>query len=93
MNIQPIAYYRSQLPTKFGVPRQSGLVPELVGRVIFEPEFCNADALRGIGGFDYLWLIWGFSACNFRPVKRAELFWAALRNGFAVFTVQKGVNL
>lgn len=61
MNIQPIAYYRSQLPTKFGVPRQSGLVPELVGRVIFEPEFCNADALRGIGGFDYLWLIWGFS--------------------------------
>ena len=61
MNIRPIAYYRSQLPTKFGVPRQSGLVPELVGRVIFEPEFCNADALRGIGGFDYLWLIWGFS--------------------------------
>ena len=61
MNIQPIAYYRSQLPTKFGVPRQSGLVPELVGRIVFEPEYANADALRGIEGFDYLWLIWEFS--------------------------------
>lgn len=61
MNIKPIAYYRSQLPTKFGVPRQSGLVPELVGRIVFEPEYANADALRGIEGFDYLWLIWEFS--------------------------------
>ncbi len=61
MNIQPIAYYHSQLTTKFGVPRQSGLVPELVGRILFEPGYCNADALRGIEGFDYLWLIWGFS--------------------------------
>ena len=61
MEIQPIAYYHSSLPTKFGVPRQSGLVPELMGRVIFEPEYCNADALRGIEGFDYLWLIWEFS--------------------------------
>ena len=61
MNIQPIAYYRSQLSTKFGVPRQSGLVPELVGRIVFEPEYSNADALRGIEGFDYLWLIWQFT--------------------------------
>lgn len=61
MNIKPIAYYRSQLPTKFGVPRQSGLVPELVGRIVFESEYANADALRGIEGFDYLWLIWEFS--------------------------------
>ena len=61
MEIKPIAYYRSQLPTKFGVPRQSGLVPELVGRILFEPEYANADALRGIEGFDYLWLIWEFS--------------------------------
>ena len=61
MNIQPIAYYHSQLTTKFGVPRQSGLVPELVGRIVFEPEYANADALRGIEGFDYLWLIWEFS--------------------------------
>ena len=61
MNILPIAYYRSQLTTKFGVPRQSGLVPELVGRIVFEPEYANAAALRGIEGFDYLWLIWEFS--------------------------------
>ena len=61
MNIEPIAYYHSLLPTKFGVPRQSGLVPELVGRIVFEPEYSNADALRGIQGFDYLWLIWQFS--------------------------------
>ena len=61
MDIRPIAYYRSQLTTKFGVPRQSGLVPELVGRVLFEPEYANADALRGIEGFDYIWLIWEFS--------------------------------
>ena len=61
MEIKPIAYYRSQLTTKFGVPRQSGLVPELVGRILFEPEYANADALRGIEGFDYLWLIWEFT--------------------------------
>ena len=61
MKITPIAYYHTTLQTKFGVPRQSGLVPELQGVIIFEPEYCNVDALRGIDGFDYLWLIWGFS--------------------------------
>jgi tRNA-Thr(GGU) m(6)t(6)A37 methyltransferase TsaA len=61
MNIEPIAYYRSMQPTKFGVPRQSGLVPELRGKVVFEPRYRNADALRGIDGFDYLWLVWEFS--------------------------------
>ena len=61
MNIEPVAYYHSLLPTKFGVPRQSGLVPELTGKIVFVPEYRNADALRGIVGFDYLWLIWGFS--------------------------------
>ncbi|MBR3976555.1 MAG: tRNA (N6-threonylcarbamoyladenosine(37)-N6)-methyltransferase TrmO [Bacteroidaceae bacterium] len=73
MNIEPIAYYRSLLPSKFGVPRQSGLVPELKGRVEFLPEFCNADALRGIEGFDYLWLVWGFSLNE-----RREGEWSAL---------------
>lgn len=61
MKIEPIAYYHTALNGKFGVPRQSGLVPELRGRVVFEPGYRNADALRGIEGFDYLWLIWGFS--------------------------------
>ena len=61
MKIEPVAYYHSPLPTKFGVPRQSGLVPELEGRSVFEPPYNNADALRGIEGFDFLWLVWGFS--------------------------------
>lgn len=73
MKIQPIAYYHSQLPTKFGVPRQSGLVPELVGRVVFEAEYANPDALRGIEGFDYLWLIWEFSLNG-----KGEGEWASL---------------
>lgn len=61
MKITPIAYYHTALQGKFGLPRQSGLVPELRGRIVFEPQYCVADALRGIEGFDYLWLIWGFS--------------------------------
>ena len=60
--IEPIAYFRSPFATKFGIPRQSGLVSELRGHIVFEPKFSNADALRGLEGFDYIWLIWGFSA-------------------------------
>lgn len=60
--IEPIAYFRSPFTTKFGIPRQSGLVSELRGHIVFEPKFSNADALRGLEGFDYIWLIWGFSA-------------------------------
>lgn len=62
MEIEPIAYFRSPFATKFGIPRQSGLVESLRGRIVFEPEYRNADALRGLDGFDYLWMIWGFSA-------------------------------
>ena len=61
MKITPIAYYHTGLQGKFGLPRQSGLVPELRGCIVFEPQYCVADALRGIEGFDYMWLIWGFS--------------------------------
>ena len=60
--IEPIAYFRSPFTTKFGIPRQSGLVSELRGRIVFEPKFSSKDALRGLEGFDYVWLIWGFSA-------------------------------
>lgn len=60
--IEPIAVFHSPFSSKFGIPRQSGLVSELTGRVVFEPAYADADALRGIDGFDYLWLIWGFSA-------------------------------
>ncbi|MBO4610804.1 MAG: tRNA (N6-threonylcarbamoyladenosine(37)-N6)-methyltransferase TrmO, partial [Bacteroidales bacterium] len=61
MEISPVAYFRSPIPEKFGLPRQSGLVPELEGRIVFEPDFRSPDALRGIEGFDYLWLIWEFN--------------------------------
>ncbi len=62
MEIKPIAYFRSPFSSKFGIPKQAGLVAELEGQIVFEPEFRNSDALRGMEGFDYLWLIWEFSA-------------------------------
>ena len=61
INIQVIARIKSDFPTKFGIPRQSGLVDALRATVIFEPEFRNPDALRGIEDFSHLWLIWQFS--------------------------------
>lgn len=62
MQIEPIAYFRSPFATKFGVPKQSGLVENLVGTIEFVPQHRNVDALRGMEDFDYLWLIWEFSA-------------------------------
>ena len=62
MNIEPIAYFHSPFHSKFGIPKQSGLVEELEGSIVFCPEYRNADALRGLDEFDYFWLIWGFSA-------------------------------
>ena len=59
--IKPIAYVRSDFSTKFGIPRQAGIVPELESVLVFEPEFRDAEALRGIKGFSHLWLIWQFS--------------------------------
>ena len=62
MEIKPIARFCSPFSSKFGIPKQAGLVAELEGQIVFEPEFRSADALRGMEGFDYLWLIWEFSA-------------------------------
>lgn len=59
--MKPIARIHTDFPTKFGIPRQSGLVKNLRGTVVFEPEYRNADALRGIEEFSHLWLIWEFS--------------------------------
>ena len=59
--INIIARMHSDFATKFGIPRQSGLVEELRSTVVFEPEYRNADALRGIEGFSHLWIIWQFS--------------------------------
>lgn len=60
-NLVRIATIRTGFPTKFGIPRQSGLVPELKGTIVFEPEFRNPNALRGLEGFSHVWLIWEFS--------------------------------
>lgn len=59
--IRPIAHVRSDFTTKFGIPRQAGIVPELESILVFEPEYRDVEALRGIEGFSHLWLIWQFS--------------------------------
>ncbi len=61
MEIHPIAHFESPLKSKFGIPRQSGLVSSLTGRIVFEPPFRKPEAVRGLEDFDYLWLIWEFS--------------------------------
>lgn len=58
--IKVIAHIHTDFPEKFGIPRQSGLVPELIGKITFEPEYRSYDALKGITEFNYLWLLWIF---------------------------------
>ena len=58
MNI--IAHIYTDFPEKFGIPRQSGLVPGLIGRIVFEPRYRSPDAVKGIEAFSYLWLLWKF---------------------------------
>ena len=62
-----IARIHNDFKEKFGIPRQSGLSGELTSRIVFEPEFRNPDALRGIEGYSHLWLIWNFSKLPDRP--------------------------
>lgn len=91
MNIEPIAYFHSPMTTKFGVPRQAGIVRELHGQIVFEPDYRNPDALRGLEQFDYLWIIWGFSenavpktkngTPRFRPTVRPPLLGGNERRG------------
>ena len=65
--IHPIAHFRSPFSSKFGIPKQSGLVKNVRGQIVFEPAYRTKDALRGIHEFDYLWLIWHFSANKHAP--------------------------
>lgn len=55
-----IAYIHTDFPEKFGIPRQSGLIEELKGRIVFEPKYRNPEAVRGLEGFNYIWLLWQF---------------------------------
>ena len=59
--MKPIARIHTDFPTKFGIPRQSGIIASLQGRIVFEPEYRNAEAVRGLEEFSHIWLIWEFS--------------------------------
>ena len=61
MEMKPIAYIHNDYTAKFGIPRQSGLVEQVESTIVFEPEYRNADALRGLEGYSHLWLLWVFS--------------------------------
>lgn len=67
MYIEPIAHFHSPFNSKFGIPKQSGLVEELEGYIEFTPNFQDPNALRGINDFDFIWIIWGFSANRHLP--------------------------
>lgn len=64
MNIEKIGTLRTDFPTKFGLPRQSGISDNIKAKLIFEPEFRDESCIRGLEGFNYVWVIWGFSECN-----------------------------
>ena len=73
MEIKPIAHIHTDFPQKFGLPRQSGLIEALTGYIEFEKEYRDPEAVRGIEGYDYLWLLWGFEVKEddgFRPTVR-----------------------
>ena len=73
MTLKVIAHIHTAFPTKFGIPRQSGLVEELRGEIIFTPEYRNPDALRGLEDFSHIWLVWQFSGAvreNWSPTVR-----------------------
>ena len=73
LTISPIAHIRTPFKDKFGLPRQSGRVSSLTGAIVFEPQFRNPDAIRGLDGFSHIWLIFEFSRSqreNFSPTVR-----------------------
>lgn len=65
--MRAIAHIQSDFPEKFGIPRQSGIIDELQATVVFEPEYRNFDAFRGLEGFSHLWILWQFSECADKP--------------------------
>lgn len=60
MQMEPIAHIITDFPTKFGIPRQSGLTPDLTGRIIFEPPYRKEAIVKGLSSFSYIWVLWGF---------------------------------
>ena len=90
MEILPIAYFRSPLKSKFGIPRQSGLAESLTGSIVFEPPYRRMEAFRGIEDFEYLWIIWEFSQNRGerKEVRKATGRRAQLGNGERLLTVR-----
>ncbi|MDO4554939.1 MAG: tRNA (N6-threonylcarbamoyladenosine(37)-N6)-methyltransferase TrmO [Lachnospiraceae bacterium] len=84
IEMKPIAHIRTDFPTKFGIPRQSGLVKELEAVVVFEPEYRKAEALRGLEEYSHIWLIWEFSESiceNWSPTVRPPRLGGNVRKG------------
>ncbi|SFG22167.1 tRNA-Thr(GGU) m(6)t(6)A37 methyltransferase TsaA [Lachnospiraceae bacterium C7] len=69
MNIEPIARIYTDFPDKFGIPRQSGLVDGLIGKIVFEKKYKSVDAIRQLENFSHLWLIWEFTKSKVKPDK------------------------
>lgn len=67
LQLKPIAHIQTDFNEKFGIPRQSRLVKELLAEIVFEPEYRQPEALRGIKDFSHLWLIWGFTKAYHHP--------------------------
>lgn len=83
MNIEPIAHIENDYKEKFGIPRQSGLT-SIISNIIFEPEFRDENALRGLEDFTHIWLIWGFSETfggDFSPTVRPPRLGGNVRKG------------
>ena len=82
--MKTIAHIHTEFPTKFGIPRQSGIIPSLQGRIVFEPEYRNADAVRGLEAFSHIWLLWEFSEAvrdSWSPTVRPPRLGGNVRKG------------
>lgn len=84
MHISPIAHIRTDFPEKFGLPRQSMLVADLQGQILFTPPFCRKDILRGLEEFSHIWLIWGFSeidSCKWKATVKPPKLGGHIKKG------------
>lgn len=82
--MKTIARIHTEFPTKFGIPRQSGIVATLQGKIVFEPEYRNADAVRGLEDFSHIWLLWEFSEAvrdSWSPTVRPPRLGGNVRKG------------
>ena len=82
--MKTIAHIHTDFPTKFGVPRQSGIIESLKGRIVFEPEYRNAEAVRGLEEFSHIWLLWEFSEAvreDWSPTVRPPRLGGNVRKG------------